>query len=76
MEAVYFGNANGGLNHGGAGNKGATPAANPSPNPSPNSNPNPNRALTLTNPNSTPPDQARGRGSWQTWRTRCGALTR
>ena len=55
MEAVYFGNANGGLNHGGAGNKGATPAANPSPNPSPNSNPNPNRALTLTNLTPPPP---------------------
>ena len=46
MEAVYFGNANGGLNHGGAGNIGATPAANPDPdpnsNPDPNPNPNPN----------------------------------
>ena len=52
MEAVYFGNANGGLNHGGAGNIGATPAANPDPdpdsNPDPNPNPNPNPHPTLT----------------------------
>ena len=92
MEAVYFGNANGGLNHGGAGNIGPrlrrtltltltltlTPTLTPTPTPNPNLNRTPNLNPTPTpnpNPNSTP-HQARGRGSWQTWRTRCGAPTR
>jgi hypothetical protein len=61
-------------------NIGAMPVASPNPNPSPTSNPNPNLKPTPKptpnpKPNSTP-HQARGHGSWQTWRTRCGAPTR